>query len=417
MAWKRRFLILFACLAAVATGASAAPLAAGSSSRSGAFIAYSQDRDLRNKMLRAAEGALGEWEKIHETKAGSAAPIVLNDKTHAVMPKGGEPVVPLLFETEAGMKVQVDLYDEGAMDSGAFEAGLFSALALHAMHGAEAARVGKAFDLPPRWFVEGLVEELRRSRHGTPDGVYSALIQSGRPPELDAFFRQKPEILDAASVVLYRAQAVSLLRVLQKAQDSKKSFAALLVDPSFSRGGVEPVLAAFPSLGSQSALSKLWTLNIARSSMPPRMASLTVEQSERELADVLKSVKGGQDLPEAAKAQGGAFLMREFAVRIFNLEFRSHPLFQPVLEEYRNIATQLSRRPKTRVAEKIRELQETRAQLVERSQKIADYLNWFEVTQIDEPQSFREGKSGRSESIPFKNPYALYLDSLEARGW
>ena len=417
MAWKRRVLILFACLAAVVTGASAAPLAAGSSSRSGAFIAYSQDRDLRNKMLRAAEGALGEWEKIHETKAGSAAPIVLNDKTHAVMPKGGEPVVPLLFETEAGMKVQVDLYDEGAMDSGAFEAGLFSALALHAMHGAEAARVGKAFDLPPGWFVEGLVEELRRSRHGTPDGVYAALIQSGRPPDLEAFFRQKPEILDAASVVLYRAQAVSLLRVLQKAQDSKKSFAALLVDPSFARGGVEPVLAAFPSLGSQSALSKLWTLNIARSSMPPRMASLTVEQSERELADVLKSVKGGQDLLEAAKAQGGAFLMREFAVRIFNLEFRSHPLFQPVLEEYRNIATQLARRPKTRVAEKIRELEETRLQLVERSQKIADYLNWFEVTQIDEPQSFREGKSGRSESIPFKNPYALYLDSLEARGW
>ncbi|MFM8715857.1 MAG: hypothetical protein ACKOF3_03605 [Spartobacteria bacterium] len=416
MAWKRRVLILL-CAVALATAVCAAPLATGSSSRSGAFIAYSQDRELRNKMLRAAEGALGEWEKIHETKAGSAAPIVLNDKTHAVMPKGGEPVVPLLFETEAGMKVQVDLYDEGAMESGSFEAGLFSALALHAMHGGNAPRAGKAFDLPPRWFVEGLVEELRRSRHGTPDGVYAALIQSGRPPDLEAFFRQKPEILDAVSVVLYRAQAVSLLRVLQKAQDSKKSFAALVVDPSFSRGRVEPVLAAFPSLGSQSALSKLWTLNIARSSMPPCMASLTVEQSERELTDVLKSVKGGQDLPEAAKAQGGAFLMREFAVRIFNLEFRSHPLFQPVLEEYRNIATQLARRPKARVAEKIRELQVTRAQLVERSQKISDYLNWFEVTQIDEPQSFREGKSGLSGSIPYKNPYALYLDSLEARGW
>ena len=285
------------------------------------------------------------------------------------------------------------------------------------MHGEEVARAGKAFDMPPRWFIEGLVEELRRSRDGTPEGVYAALIQSGRPPELEAFFRQKPEILDAASLVLYRAQAVSLLLVLRKAQESKKGFAALLANPSFSRGGVEPVLAAFPSLGSQSALSKLWTLNIARSSMPPRMASLTVEQSERELADVLKSVKGGQDLPEAAKAQGGAFLMREFAVRIFNLEFRSHPLFQPVLEEYRNIATELARRPKARVAEKIRELEETRLQLVERSQKIADYLNWFEVTQIDEPQSFREAKSGRSESIPFKNPYALYLDSLEARGW
>jgi hypothetical protein len=368
-------------------------------------------------MLRAAEGALAEWEKIHETKAGAAAPIVLNDKTRSVIPKGGEPVVPLLFETEAGMKVQVDLYDEGSIESGAFEAGLFSALALHAMHGEEVARAGKAFGMPPRWFIEGLVEELRRSRGGTPDGVYSALIQSGRPPELDAFFRQKPEILDAASIILYRAQAVSLLRVLKKAEESKKGFATLLANASFSRGGVEPVLSSFPSLASRSALSKLWTLNIARSSMPPRMASLTVEQSERELADVLKSVKGGLGLTEAAKGQGGAFLMRECAVRIFNLEFRSHPLFQPLLEEYRNIATQLARRPKAPVAAKIQELEETRAQLVQRSQKIADYLNWFEVTQIDEIHSVNEDKAGRSRAMPFKNPYALYLDSLEARGW
>ena len=417
MAWKRRVLILFACLAAVATGASAAPLAAGSSSRSGAFIAYSQNRDLRNKMLRAAEGALGEWEKIHETKAGSSSPIVLNDKTRAVMPKGGSPVVPLLFETEAGMKVQVDLYDAGAMESGAFDNGVFSALALHAMHNGETPRAGKAFDMPPRWFIEGLVEELRRSKDGTPDGVYSALIQSGRPPELDAFFRQKPEILDAASLVLYRAQAVSLLRVLKKSENSKKNFAALLANSSFSRGGVEAVVSAFPSLGSRSALSKVWTLDIARSSMPPRMASLTVEQSERELADVLKSVKRGQTLPEAAKAQGGAFLMRDCAVRIFNLEFRSHPLFQPILEEYRNIATELARRPKAPVEAKIKELEETRSQLVEQSQKIADYLNWFEVTQIDEPSNRSDAKPGRGGSVPFNNPYALYLDSLEARGW
>lgn len=418
MAWKRRVLILWlACLYALATGASATPLVAGSSSRSGAFIAFSQDRDLRNKMLRAAEGVLGEWEKIHETQAGSASPIVLNDKIHAVMPKGGSPVVPLLFETEAGMKVQVDLYDARAMESGTFDDGVFSALALHAMCSGETPRAGKAFDLPPRWFIEGLVEELRRSRDGTPDGVYSALIQSGRPPELDAFFRQKPEILDAATLVLYRAQAVSLLRVLKKSENSKKNFAALLANPSFSRGGVEPVLSAFPSLGSRSALSKVWTLDIARSSMPQRMASLTVEQSERELAGVLNSLKGGQSLPDVAKAQGGAFLMRECAVRIFNLEFRSHPLFQPILGEYRNIATQLARRSKTPVEGKIQELETIRAQLVERSQKIADYLNWFEVTQIDEPSDLRDEKTSRGGAVSFNNPYALYLDSLEARGW
>ena len=394
-----------------------ASLAASSSSRSGAFIAFSQDRDLRNRMLRAADDALLEWEKIHETKAGSASPIILNDKTRSAIPRGGGSVVPLIFETETGMKVQLDLYDEAALRSGGFDAGVLSALALHAMHRDQPPRAGKSFALPPPWFIEGLAEEVRRSRDGAPDGVFSALIQSGRPPELEAFFRQKPEILDAASIILYRAQAVSLLRVLKKADGSKKGFAALFTDPAFSRGGEDPIRSAFPSFGSRSELSKLWTLNIARSSLPPRMASLTVGQSERELVELLKSVNGGQTLSEAAKAKGGAFLMRECVVRLFNLEFRAHPLFQPILEQYRNIASLLASKPRAAVSVKIQELENTRVLLVERSEKIADYLNWFEVTQLDEARSLRDEKPGSNGSMPFNNPYALYLDSLEARGW
>ena len=424
MAWKKRLLILLVpCLSggvlhsAGPVRAAESSLAAASSSRGGVFVAFSQDRDFRNRMLRAAEDALLEWKKIHDTQAGVAAPIILNDKTRSAMPRGGSAVVPLIFETEAGMKVQVDLYDEAALRSGAFEAGVFSALALHAMHRDEPPRAGKAFAMPPPWLIEGLTEELRRARDRMPDGVYSALIQSGRPPELGAFFRQKPEILDAASLILYRAQAVSLLRVLKKANESKKGFVALFADSNFSRGEVDPILSAFPSLRSGTELSKLWTLMIARTSMVPRMASLTVEQSERELVDILKPFNGGQNLPEAAKARGGAFVMRECTVRFFNLEFRAHPLFQPILEQYRIIATLLASKPKASVSSKIQELENTRTLLVERSQKIEDYLNWFEVTQIDEAENPYDQPPGSGAAIPRNNPYSLYLDSLEARGW
>ena len=424
MAWKRRVLILLAAWLSVGVLRSAGPvranetsLSAASSSRGGVFIAFSQDRDLRNRMLQAADDALLEWKKIHETHAGAAAPIILNDKTRSAMPRGGSAVVPLIFETEAGMKVQVDLYDDAALRSGGFDAGVFSALALHAMHRDEPPRAGKAFAMPPPWLIEGLTEELRRARDGMPDGVYSALIQSGRPPELAAFFRQKPEILDAASLILYRAQAISLLRVLKKANESKNGFVALFADPNFSSGEVDPILSAFPSLRSRSELAKLWTLMIARSSMLPRMASLTVQQSERELVGVLKSVNGGQSLVEAAKVRGGAFLMRECTVRLFNLEFRVHPLFQPILEQYRNIATLLVSKPRAPVSSKILELENTRTLLVERSQKIEDYLNWFEVTQLDEAANSHDQPSVSPAGIPRNNPYSLYLDSLEARGW
>jgi hypothetical protein len=269
--------------------------------------------------------------------------------------------------------------------------------------------------LPPPWFIEGLAEEVRRSRNGAPDGVYSALIQSGRPPELEAFFRQKPEILDAATIILYRAQAVSLLRVLKKADGSKKGFANLFADPAFSRGGEDSILSAFPSLGSRSELSKLWTLNIARSSLPPRMASLTVGQSEGELVELLKSVNGGQTLSEAAKAKGGAFLMRECVVRLFNLEFRAHPFFQPILEQYRNIASLLASKPKAAVSVKIQELENTRVLLVERSEKIADYLNWFEVTQLE---NIAHGHDDEHRNVHWELPHGCPKDDrVHGHGW
>lgn len=387
------------------------------SSRSGVFIAYSQDRDLRNQMLRAADGVFVEWQKIQSTEEGNAAPIILNDKTHAIMPRGGSAVMPLIFDTEVGMKVQLDLYDKGAIHSGAFAKGVFTVLALQAMHSIHAPHAGKALALPPGWFLEALAEELRRSKEGAPEGLYSALIQSGRPPELNGFFRQKPEILDAGSIVFYRAQAVSLLQVLKKTKESKTGFTALLADPTFSKSDVEPILSAFPSLASQSALSKLWTLSIARGSMTSRMGSLSVLQSDQELSEILKSLNGPFKLPETAAGTGGGYLMRESAVRLFNLEFRAHPIYRPVLDEYRKIVTLLARKPKARVAAQIGDVENVRNLLVQRSEKITDYLNWFEVTQIDASPTENFKPSSSSRTLIRNDPYAIHLDGFEARGW
>lgn len=386
------------------------------SSRSGVFIAYSQDRDLRNKMLRAAEAAFLEWEKIHPLKEGSA-PVVLNDKTLTVIPRGGSAVMPLIFETEVGMKVQVDIHEKAAIEDGAFAKGVLTVLALQAMHMDHVSTAGKALALPHGWFVEALVEELRRSKEGAPEGLYSSLIQSARPPELGGFLRQRPEILDAASIVLYRAQAVALLQVLKKTAESKNGFSALLADPAFPKGELEPILAAFPSIGSAASLSKLWTLNIARGSMPPRMASLSVEKSDQELDDIFQPFDGASKLPEAAGRNGGGYLMRECAVRLFNLEFRAHPLYRPVLEEYRKIVTLLARKPKARVAAQIEDVESVRQLLVQRAEKIADYLNWFEVTQIDSSAAEISKRSAPASDMIRNNPYAIHLDGLEARGW
>jgi hypothetical protein len=421
MVWKRQTLIriaaslavgLLLCNSLVAVAAPI-PVPVISSSRSGNFIAYSQDRNLRNQMLRVADGVMPEWEKIFQPPSEAPSPVILNDKTASLTPKGEGPVVTLIFETELGMKVQVDLYDVAALRSGAFEAGIVTALAMQAMHTNQPLRAGKALAMPPGWFVEGLVEEMRRSREGVADGLYSALIESGRPPDLTAFFQQKPAILDAASIIVYRAQAVSLLRVLKKSQESKKGFAALLSDSAFTTDREAPLMAAFPSVGGRSGLSKLWTLDIARASMPPRIASLTVEQSDRELEQILSSIGGPERISGTACSRGGAYLLRECSVRLFNLEFRAHPLFQPVLRDYRDMATQLARKPKASVTKRIEKLEGLRKFPTGRAREMTDYLNWFEVVRLDDSEKPNQDFLKESNSTSFKQ--SLFAVSRQHR--
>jgi hypothetical protein len=378
-------------------------------------------------MLQTAEKALTEWQKIVDAEVGAASPIILQDKSRSPHPRGSPALVTGIFETDGGgMKVQVDIYDVNAMRGGAFEVELFRALALHAMHKKNPPRAGKSYASPPGWFVEGLAEGLRRKESGVPDGVYAALIRSDRPPNLTEFFKQKPEILDATSLLLYRAQALALLRVLEKASEGKAGWVALLAAPDFSRDGATAVRQAFPSLGGDlGRFSKIWTLALARGSRGAGFSSLTVEATEATLASILDlGAAPDSGKPRAlpalmlgARGEGGAYLMRQRSVELLDLEFRGHPLLRQVVGEYREIASLLARKPKAKVAQRLEDIQKIRTLLVERHQKITDYLNWFEATQIDESETSLLDQGKAVEPLLRTDPYALALDRIEQIGW
>jgi hypothetical protein len=200
--------------------------------------------------------------------------------------------------------------------------------------------------------------------------------------------------------------------------------------PDFSDSKPEQLLAAFPALQDAAHLTKLWTLEIARGTLPPRMASLSVEKTNNELMTILAFnapsnpkkkespvVSGPLAMPLAARSEGGAFLMRQRSVELLNLEFRGHPLLRPIIEEYRNIATQLAIKPKAKVESRIEETDKIRALLVERHKRITDYLNWYEATQIDISDKSLLEETTAPPVPPRRDPLSRYLDSIEARGW
>ena len=419
--------VVFAALAAPSLLAQT-PL--GKPLETGGFVIYSPNRETRMRLARLAEDAAKEWEKTTGVKPSSAEPVIIVDKTRGAKPRGVGGAQCSLFEVEdGGLKVQLDLHESWAMRAGQFETEVLRALALRTMHRKNPPKPGKTYAQPPGWLVEGLGEELRRRGGAVPDGVHAALIRSDRPPALRDFLRQRPERLDATWLLLYRAQALALVKVLADSKTSKRRFLDYL-EKSQSLDPAE-LLAAFPDASPDlRGLTRIWTLALARGSMPPRLASLTVEKTNEELASILNlevpadpkkpdstGASGPAALPLAARAQGGAFLMRQRSVDLMNLEFRAHPLLRPVVEEYRSITMLLAAKPKAKLDRRIEDIEKIRILLVERQKAISDYLNWFEATQINESANPLVDETRPDPVPPRRDPITLHIDAVERRGW
>jgi hypothetical protein len=118
-----------------------------------------------------------------------------------------------------------------------------------------------------------------------------------------------------------------------------------------------------------------------------------------------------------AKSEGGPYLMRQKSAELFTLEFRSHPLLKPVIEEYRKITTQLALKPRKNVDREIEENGKILDLLLQRTGQVDDYMNWFEATQLDTiSENFLEISN---PAAPEKrtDPITLHLDAIEERGW
>ncbi len=401
-------------------------------SSSGAFVVYAPDAVLRGRIAREAERALVVWKKTSDSPVGATAPIVVQDRSGDVRPKGMPDTKITVFALEGGgTKVQLDLWEKSATAPEALLREVLRALVLHGMYRDKPPKPGAAVAPPPEWLVEGLAETLRGRDGEVPSGVSAALLRSDRPPSLGRFLKERPEIMDSRSLVLYRAQAHALVEILRGVPDSRKRMAAFLAGGS-PPGGVEGLLGAFPGIGgNESELTKRWTLSIARISMPQRHSSLGVQASNAALEELLAVAvpsdpknpdaavaRGAAALPAVARTREGSRLMRERALECITLEFRAHPLMKPVIAEYRRIFMTLERKPKERMDDEIAELERLRALLLQRHSAVLDYLNWYEATQLDDSGgSLLEKMPELPEIPPRTDPVTRFLDGVEALGW
>ena len=396
------------------------------------FIVYYSDRIVRSRLARKAEDIKANWLRVMGLPDEWKTPIIV--QMHSIRPPRTPRVQTTLYETDGNqLKVQVDVYDPTVLSSSDFDLEIFRALCLEYEYRNVILKSGKSFTQPPNWLLEGMYQDSVAREEGLPPGLFDKLIQNGPPPKLSAFLKQRSENLDATSRAIYRAQALTLLRALLRAPEGSKHLAEYVSSlPGTSNTDDDKLLEKFPLLqGQPGNLSKLWSLTLAEATSTSRIKPLGIPETLKQLDAIFQitvpkdpkkpaagNVTGVECLQVLTRTDSGRYILRQKSEDLMRLEARAHPLIQPIVEEYRLITTQLGRKS-ANLEKRIRKNAELCQAVAKRSDQIADYVNWFEATQLDTPS--REFDSimmpENSADTPRTDAISRRLDDLEARGW
>ncbi len=435
--WAGLTLSLFAGLpSAPALDAVSSKFARRSVSSSRQFIIYCPDARLRLAVTGYVETAkaavlgtlgMGDHWKI---------PIVINMERPSTT-RPGQPLSEIrLVDTEEGPKVEIDVsLREEQVKEVHFPQQIVRAVLLEVAYRDRPPAGGENYVLPPAWLVEGIAEQLQARSGGVEPNaaLFKTLIDTGRIPKIRDFMESSAESMDPTSRTVFGACSSSLIEMLVALPEGRISLTRAVRNLRDSGGdSVNLLLKNFPSLGkSEASLEKWWTLGLARFSASDRYLSLTVAETNARLEPLLeleiitdekKGTKTSFALDDYKKfikipTAKPALLIRAGALAALNP--KAHPLLRPVVVEYQRIATSLAQGKTRKIEESLRSIANYRVMIVERTDKITDYMNWFEATQMSERSGafdsyLRTAKAIESAPLPKRDdPLSRYVDQVE----
>jgi hypothetical protein len=394
-------------------------------SPSGQFILYGGDVAWRGAISALAERTKANLIALLQRRDQWITATVINLQSRA--PNLPEiPSAALRFsQTGSGLKLQLDLAISREINSAATERELLRAILLEMIYRNQTAIApGDVYVEPPSWLVEGL---LALTPNRDRAALINALAVSERVTPLNEFLRERPELLDPAGRLLYRAYSLALVQLLIESADGHARLGRYIDNLSFaSNDPLRDLEAAFPQLAGND--EKFWKPKIVDIKSSGRADLLTFSQTEEKLADLLrtkfptdgrdKSVSL-EDLYQKKTNSTQRLALQKFSQELMLLAAHGNPVLRPVVQDYQQVAAQLALGRNRAVAARLAELKILRAKLSARMSEVDDYLNWFEATQLKTQSGlFEDYRNASSAAVPStarrKDRYSAYLNAMEA---
>lgn len=412
-------ILVFDSVAATPTERSVSP--------SGQFILYGGDAAWRGAVSALAERTKANLLALLQRRDQWVTATVINLQSRA--PNLPEiPSAALRFsQTGSGLKLQLDLAISREINSAATERELLRAILLEMIYRNQTAIApGDVYVEPPSWLVEGL---LALTPNRDRASLINALAVSERVTPLNEFLRERPELLDPAGRLLYRAYSLALVQLLIESGDGHARLGRYIDNLSFSSNDpLRDLEAAFAQLAGND--EKIWKSKIADIKSSGRADLLTFSQTEEKLADLLRtkfpSANGRdksvslEDMYQKKLSSTQRLALQKFSQELMLLAAHANPVLRPVVQDYQQLAGQLALGKNRVVASRLAELKILRAKLSARMGEVDDYLNWFEATQLKTRSGlFEDYLNTSNPAVPSparrKDAYSAYLDAMEAQ--
>ena len=395
------------------------------------FVVYGPDVRVRGAICELAEGAKRGLLALLAQRDSWVTPILIN----AHYPQANLPEAPrtalTLGQTGFGLKLQLDLTIDPIVGRPEVRRELLRALLVEMMYRESTGiAAGTACSSPPDWLTEGVLAKAMNLDAGLSQ-ILSLPVDGRTLVPLEKFLRQKPELLDAPGLSLYRAYSCALVELLARPPDGPGHLARFILDlATASNNPMAGLRRHFPGLFESDAMAeKTWENQVARFSKQQPYQLLGSAATERILDEHLRlKISTGPSGKTFELAEFPTFLKEPSARRVLAelsrdfsaLALRANPVYQPLILEYGKIAAALSRGKTKGIARRLDQLTASRKAIAAQVRGIDDYLNWFEATGLrDQSGVFTEYlKTAESAGNPppmRRDRISVYLNALETQ--
>jgi len=382
------------------------------------FIIYGADAALRGAVSDLAERTKADFLVLLRQRDNWTVPIVVNLQLQQANLPEIPPADFRFSQTGFGLKLQLDLTLSEKLDSSLIERELLRAILLEMIYRKEShLAAGTVFVEPPDWLLDGV---LALAPGRDREYLLEALTTANKTVPLERFLRQRPELLDSAGRVLYRAHSFALVQMFIDGRDGPGRLAQYIGHlPDASNEPLTNLKAHFPFLVADA--EGTWQLTLRRARNFQTYQLLTFAESDQRLAELL-SVKISQaaldDLAKRKISPGEKTALSQLNRDLLVFVAQANPVLRPIAREYEQITALLARGKRRGVAKHLSHLDATRKQLAARMSDIDDYMNWFEATQMKNGSGnfadyLKAVDQSQISASKRHDPLSVYVDALE----